>query len=80
MDCCGAHSHSAARFSTRFTVREQQDGTANLTFSYRVVARRRDIAGARMERIEVHTKQAPTPAIAPSRVQVTTPTPLYQRR
>jgi hypothetical protein len=33
-------------------VREQQGGTSNLAFSYRVVAKRCDIEGARLQRIE----------------------------
>jgi hypothetical protein len=35
-----------------FDVREQRRGTANLTFSYRVVAKRKDIAGPRFEKVE----------------------------
>jgi hypothetical protein len=33
-----------------FTVREQQSGKSNVAFDYRVVARRKDIAGARLGR------------------------------
>jgi hypothetical protein len=36
----------------RFEVREQQNGSSALTFSYRVVARRKDIDGPRLERID----------------------------
>jgi len=35
-----------------FDVREQRRGTGNLTFSYRVVAKRKDIAGPRFEKVE----------------------------
>jgi hypothetical protein len=33
-----------------FEVREQKDGTGNLTFSYRVIAKRKDIVGERLAR------------------------------
>ena len=36
----------------RFTVLEQQGGTSNLEFGYRVVARRRDNVGKRLEQID----------------------------
>jgi hypothetical protein len=35
-----------------FDVREQRRGVGNLTFSYRVVAKRKDIAGPRFEKVE----------------------------
>lgn len=42
----------SARTSDGFEVREQQGGTGNLTFSYRVVARRSDIEAERLQRTE----------------------------
>ncbi|HLH24058.1 MAG TPA: hypothetical protein VK066_16160 [Chloroflexota bacterium] len=44
-----------------FEVREAQGGTGGLAFSYRVVAKRKDIAGPRLERVEVPAA-APRPA------------------
>jgi hypothetical protein len=38
-------------------VRELKSGTASLSFSYRVVARRKDIAGPRLERVAAPPKQ-----------------------
>jgi hypothetical protein len=35
-----------------FEVREQEGGTSNLAFNYRVVARRKDIAGPRFEKVD----------------------------
>jgi hypothetical protein len=41
-----------ARRSRRgFLVREQEGGTKSLVFSYRIVARRKDIAGTRFEKV-----------------------------
>jgi hypothetical protein len=37
----------------QFEVRELQGGTSSLTFSYRVVAKRRDIEGPRLERVSL---------------------------
>jgi hypothetical protein len=45
--------------ATGFTVREQQGGTTNIGFSYRVVAKRKDIEGARLE----HVAEPPVPPI-----------------
>jgi hypothetical protein len=42
----------SARSSDRFEVREQQGGTSNLAFSYRVVAKRSDIEVERLQQIE----------------------------
>jgi len=42
----------SAQAPTGFEVREQQAGTASLSFSYRVVARRKDAAGKCVERLE----------------------------
>jgi hypothetical protein len=41
----------------RFAVQEQQGGTTKLAFSYRVVARRRDEVGKRLEKITLPTTQ-----------------------
>jgi hypothetical protein len=48
----------SARRPDGFEVREQQGGTANLTFSYRVVAKRSDIEAVRMQRTEPPTALA----------------------
>lgn len=42
----------ASKGPTGFEVREQQGGTNSLPFSYRVVARRKEIDGERLERFE----------------------------
>jgi hypothetical protein len=39
--------------SSAFEVREQQEGTSTLTFSYRVIARRADIEVERLEKVEL---------------------------
>ena len=38
---------------TGFEVREVQGGTSSLAFSYRVVAKRQDIAGPRLEKVDI---------------------------
>jgi hypothetical protein len=48
----------SARRPDGFEVREQQGGTGNLTFSYRIVARRGDIEAGRLQRIEPPAAQA----------------------
>ena len=48
-DCRGLYV--ASRSQTGFEVRELQAGTSSLAFSYRIVARRKDIAGPRLERV-----------------------------
>jgi hypothetical protein len=48
-----------------FDVRELQDGTSSLAFDYRVVAKRRDIPGRRLERVDV----PPRPAALPVRLR-----------
>jgi hypothetical protein len=52
----------ASKGPTGFEVREQQGGTSSLTFSYRVVARRKDIEGERLERVEWAEVSRPIPA------------------
>jgi hypothetical protein len=50
-DCRGLYVHS--QHPTGFEVRELQGGTSSLALSYRVVARRRDVTGPRLERVAV---------------------------
>ena len=50
-DCGGLAVVSRTR--TGFEVRELNNGTTNVAFSYRIVAKRRDIKGARLERVKV---------------------------
>jgi hypothetical protein len=48
------------RHSSGFTVREQQNGKSNVAFDYRVVAKRADIEGARLEHVdEPHPPDGP---------------------
>jgi hypothetical protein len=49
--------------SGTFTVREANGGTSNIEFDYRVVARRKDIAGARLEHVDEppHVDLPPAP-------------------
>ena len=47
--------------SDRFAVAEQQGGTSKLTFSYRVVGRRRDDVGKRLEKVDLSTLQEKGP-------------------
>jgi hypothetical protein len=49
---------------TGFTVREQQAGTSTLAFSYRVVARRKDVEAPRLERVTL--KELPNGGAAPA--------------
>ena len=50
-DCGGLSVVSRTR--TGFEVRELNNGTTNVAFSYRIVAKRRDIKGARLARVRV---------------------------
>ncbi len=50
-DCRGLYVSTKA--PTGFEVRELQGGTSTLTFSYRVVAKRRDIPGPRLDRVKL---------------------------
>jgi hypothetical protein len=50
-DCKGLYVNSQT--PTGFEVRELQGGTSSLAFSYRVVARRKDIAGPRLDRVDL---------------------------
>jgi hypothetical protein len=58
--------------STSFTVHEQQGGTSSLSFSYRLVAKRKDIPGVRLEAVEEPPKP-PTPHL--TSLPPTPPTP-----
>jgi hypothetical protein len=54
-----------------FTVQEAAGGTSNIGFSYRIVAKRKDIPGTRLEHVDVPAlPQVPSkpvpPAIAPA--------------
>jgi hypothetical protein len=55
----------SSKTSAAFVVREQQGGSSDIGFGYRLVARRKDIAGVRLERVEPPTPippQLPDPA------------------
>jgi hypothetical protein len=45
-----------------FDVRELKDGTSSLTFDYRIVAKRRDRPGQRLERVDLPPPPPPLPA------------------
>jgi hypothetical protein len=67
------------RHSSGFTVREQQGGKSNTAFDYRVVAKRADIAGARLEHIDqpqpIDGPQEPVLDHAPKPPSIQTPDP-----
>jgi hypothetical protein len=65
-DCKGLYV--ASQSVTGFEVRELQAGTSTLQFGYRVMARRKDIPGPRLERVA-------RPTLPPSVDGVTLPTP-----
>ena len=48
-DCSGLYV--TGQTATGFEVRELKAGTSSLAFSYRIVARRKDVAGPRLERV-----------------------------
>jgi len=56
-DCKGLYVSS--KTPTGFEVRELQGGTSGVTFSYRILARRKDLVGLRLEKV------APPPAALP---------------
>jgi hypothetical protein len=62
-DCKGLYV--SAKNLHNFEVRELQGGTSYLAFSYRVVAKRKDIAGPRLERVEVPATPPPPAAPVP---------------
>jgi hypothetical protein len=55
----------AGKSPTGFEVREQQGGTSSLTFSYRVVARPKDVPGDRLARIDEQEMSPPIQAELP---------------
>jgi hypothetical protein len=67
--------HVANHTPSSFVVREGHGGTSNVSFSYRVVAKRKDIEGARLEHVEeppeVQLLKLPEPPATPA-----TPQPL----
>jgi hypothetical protein len=74
-DCKGLYVSN--RTPSSFSVHEQQGGTSNVSFSYRVIAKRKDIEGARLEHVEEPLMptlpKLPTPPAAP-------PTPAMRPR
>jgi hypothetical protein len=54
------------RTSTGFVVRESGDGTSTAQFSYRVVAKRKDVPAARLPKIDLHK-----PQFAPAHLDLT---------
>jgi hypothetical protein len=66
----------SSRTATGFEVREQQDGTATVAFDYRVVAKRKDIAGPRLERVARPSVELQVPPpLRPIPVQAPPPPP-----
>ncbi|HLH25508.1 MAG TPA: hypothetical protein VK066_23555 [Chloroflexota bacterium] len=65
-DCNGLYVSGQSPAS--FEVRELKGGTSNVAFSYRVVAKRKDIAGPRLEKVDVAAAQErpAAPAAAPA--------------
>jgi hypothetical protein len=58
--------------STGFEVREQQEGTGTAAFSYRVVARRKDIDGARLERVVLPSVRLEQAGVIPEMARLRT--------
>jgi hypothetical protein len=65
----------SAKSGAGFTVREQQGGTSSLAFSYRIVARRKDVAAPRLAPITLPSQKAlqQPPALAAQRPAVIPP-------
>jgi len=72
----------AARTSTSFTVKEQKGGTSGTVFSYRIVARRKDVAAPRFAKVNItpavtlptpDPKLLAKPAAPPAPVTIDTP-------
>ncbi len=65
----------AKRTDTGFEVREQQGGKSSVEFSYRVVAKRKDIAGERLKKFSLPpappkpTKKPELPRLKPAQVK-----------
>jgi hypothetical protein len=66
-DCNGLYI--SGQSGKAFSVRERRRGTSSLTFSYRVVGRRKDIRGERMKRISV-PRERPAPSPAPDALTI----------
>jgi hypothetical protein len=60
---------------TGFAVQEQQGGTGSLPFGYRVVAKRREAPGPRLERVPPRPARQAPPAPAPPRLPEVPPLP-----
>jgi hypothetical protein len=58
-DCNGLYV--TAQTSAGFTVRETNDGNKSISFSYRVVAKRKDVTARRLEKLK-ESKLPPSPA------------------
>jgi hypothetical protein len=66
-DCLGLHV--SRRGPTSFTVTENQGGQAAISFSYRIVARRKDVEAKRLPKVKAPEPAAPLPDL----IQVPTP-------
>ncbi len=67
--------YTTGHSATGFEVREQ-GGTSNVAFDYRVVAKRKDIAGPRLEKVDVPaTPQQPAAPLAPPTIPAAPPLP-----
>lgn len=77
-DCKGLYV--TAKTASGFDVRELQGGTSSLSFSFRIVARRKDITGPRLERVPDYaapTRNAlPQPPDAPTLPDLVVPNPI----
>ena len=66
-DCNGLYVNSVATEDTKaFSVRELQNGKSSLSFSYRIVGKRKDIRGQRMKKVKVPERPTMPEAEAPS--------------
>src|SRR5581483_9545268 len=54
----------SAKSAAGFAVHEMQGGTSSLPFSYRVVARRKDVTATRLALVAIPPARAPLPAPA----------------
>jgi hypothetical protein len=61
----------SARTEREFEVREQREGTSSLTFSYRVLARRKDVKVERLQKVKPPVDR-PTPELEPDELEPTT--------
>jgi hypothetical protein len=65
----------AGREPLSFEVREQEQGRSTLTFSYRVVARRKDVAGERLPRVAAPPSVPEEPMLDEAALPLQTPPP-----